>query len=230
MHFTSETSADGVREQLFTLGGLPGVLWTPAAEPALTRRPLVLLCHGGGQHKRAPGVVGRARRLVLDCGFAAVAVDVPNHGDRPFDEELSARAPSDRAGLPAFHALVACRTVPEWRSVLDALPGFGPVGYVGVSLGCGLGVPFVAAEPRVHAAVLGLGGIDHKGQEAARITVPVLFYLQWDDEAVPREQGLALFDAFGSAEKTLHANPGKHLELPRFEVESTVRFLARHLR
>jgi dienelactone hydrolase len=48
-------------------------------------------------------------------------------------------------------------------AVLDAVQelghvGAGPVGYWGVSLGCGLGVPFVAAEPRVRAAVLGLGG------------------------------------------------------------------------
>ncbi|MGV9777468.1 hypothetical protein [Streptosporangium sp. NPDC003464] len=68
--------------------------------------------------------------------------------------------------------------------------GAGPVGYWGVSLGCGLGVPSVAAEPRVRAAVLGLGGVA------------------------------------ASAEKTLHANPGKHGELPAFELDSTLRFFA----
>jgi hypothetical protein len=46
---------------------------------------------------------------------------------------------------------------------------------------------------------------------------------------VPRTQSLALFDALASAEKTLHANPGKHGEVPAFEIDSTVRFLARHL-
>jgi hypothetical protein len=30
MHFISETVSDGVSEQLFTLGDIPGVLWTPA--------------------------------------------------------------------------------------------------------------------------------------------------------------------------------------------------------
>ena len=38
--------------------------------------------------------------------------------------------------------------------------------------------------------------------------------MQWDDEHIPREAGLALFDAFASKEKTLHANAGKHEELP----------------
>jgi dienelactone hydrolase len=99
-----------------------------------------------------------------------------------------------------------------------------------VSLGCGLGVPFVAAEPRVRAAVLGLGGALASAEAAAQITVPVEFLMQWDDERVPRAQSLALFDALASAEKTLHANPGKHAEVPAFELDSTLRFFARHLR
>jgi hypothetical protein len=59
--------------------------------------------------------------------------------------------------------------------------------------------------------------------------VPVEFHLQWDDEIVPRADGLALFDAIASREKTLHANPGRHADVPRFEVDSTERFFARHL-
>ena len=242
MRFTSETSSGGVREQLFTLGEIPGVLWTP--EHASGTRPLILMGHGGGQHKKAPAIVARARRFVGECGYAVVAADVPSHGDRPQDEDYGriaagnqarASAGEDLAPLIArFQARVARQTVPEWRAVLDAVQelgqvGAGPVGYWGVSLGCGLGVPFVAAEPRVRAAVLGLGGALASAGDAARITVPVEFLVQWDDERVPREQSLALFEALASAEKTLHANPGKHMEVPRFEVDSTLRFFARHL-
>ncbi|GAA1737780.1 hypothetical protein GCM10009809_36100 [Isoptericola hypogeus] len=242
MRLTSETSSDGVREQHFTLDDVPGVLWTP--EPAVGPRPVILMGHGGGQHKLAPGIVARALRFVTECGFAAVAVDVPGHGDRPKDEELDRIATQNRervdAGadlaplVAAFQARVARRTVPEWRAVLDAVQrlehvGGEPVGYWGVSLGCGLGVPFVAAEPRVRAAVLGLGGGSVSADDARRIVVPVEFLLQWDDERIPREQGLALFDALGSEDKTLHANPGGHMAMPRLEVDSTVRFFARHL-
>ena len=46
---------------------------------------------------------------------------------------------------------------------------------------------------------------------------------------MPRADGLALFDAFASAEKTLHANPGGHQQIPEFELDSSQRFLARHL-
>ncbi|QNS08171.1 dienelactone hydrolase family protein [Streptomyces xanthii] len=242
MHITSETSSGGVREQLFTLGEIPGVLWTP--EGAVGTRPLVLMGHGGGQHKKAPDVLTRARRFVTEGGFAVVAVDVPAHGDRPKVEEYDRIATENQARVTAgeelapliagFQALVARRTVPEWRAVLDAVQrlehvGAGPVGYWGVSLGCGLGVPFVAAEPRVRAAVLGLGGALASAGDAARITVPVEFLVQWDDERVPRAQSLALFDALGSAEKALHANPGRHGEVPAFELDSTLRFFARHL-
>jgi dienelactone hydrolase len=251
MRFTAETSSDGVREQFFTLGEIPGVLWTPEgaagirpARPARPARPLILIGHGGGQHKKAPGVVARARRFVAECGYAAAAVDVPSHGDRPKDEEyarisdeMDARVAAGEELAPllaGFHALVARQTVQEWRAVLDAVAGLdyvgaGPVGYWGVSMGCGLGIPFVAAEPRVRAAVLGLGGAPAWTETAARITVPVEFLVQWDDERVPRAQSLALFDAFASADKTLHANPGKHMEVPAFELDSAARFFARHL-
>jgi dienelactone hydrolase len=242
MRITSETSSGGVVEQLFALGEIPGVLWTP--EGAGGTRPLILMGHGGGRHKRAPDVVAHARRFVAECGFAVVAVDVPGHGDRPEDEEYNRIATENQARvsagaelaplIAAFQALVAGQTVPEWRAALDAVQeldyvGAGPAGYWGVSLGCGLGVPFVAAEPRVRAAVLGLGGALASAEPAARITVPVEFLVQWDDERVPRAQSLALFDALASAEKTLHANPGRHGEVPALELDSTLRFFARHL-
>ena len=99
----------------------------------------------------------------------------------------------------------------------------------GCRLAAGPGHPFVAAEPRVRAAVLGLGGALANAGAAARITVPVEFLARWDDERVPRAQNLVLFDALGSADKTLHASPGRHGDLPSFETGSSLRFFARHL-
>jgi len=125
--------------------------------------------------------------------------------------------------------------VPEWRETLDALQRLdqigagGPVGYAGLSMGGAVGVRLAAAEPRITAAVLGLVAGDGLTEAAASITIPVEFLLQWHDEAVPLESGLALFDAFASAEKTLHANAGQHRDVPLFEADSSVRFFARHL-
>jgi dienelactone hydrolase len=242
MRFTSQATLDGVTEQLFTLDGIPGVLWTPEGAPGI--RPLIVMGHGGGQHKKAPGIVARARRFAAGGGFAVVSADVPNHGERPKDAELDRIASENQARVAAgedaaalvaaLHALVAGQVVAEWQAVLTAVQqlgqvGAGPVGCWGVSMGGGLGVPFVAAEPRVRAAVLGLAGSPGLAGTAARITVPVQFLVQWDDERIPRAQSLAVFDAFGSAEKTLHANSGKHADLPRFETGSSLRFFARHL-
>ena len=242
MRFTSETTADGVSEHLFTLHGIPGVLWSPADGPG--GRPLVLLGHGGGRHKKAQELVARARRYVTARGYAVAAIDAPGHGDRPRtaqDERLTVgigerRAAGEPIGpLVARHnAGLAARAVPEWQAVLDALRkrdvgARAPVGYWGVSLGTAIGVPLAAAEPRITAAVFGLAGHEALAGAAAQVTVPVEFLLQWDDELVPRESGLALFDAFASREKTLHANAGLHADVPALEQESSERFFARHL-
>ncbi|MEU6712147.1 alpha/beta hydrolase [Nonomuraea sp. NPDC046802] len=242
MRFASRTSLNGVTEQPFTLGEIPGVLWTP--EDAVGARPLILMGHGGGQHKKAPGIVARAHHFVAEGGFAVVAVDAPNHGDRPKSEEFARVLAELRAGILAggdnstqlatMHTFLAGQTVPEWQAVVSAVQeldvvGVGPMGYWGMSMGCGLGVPFVAAEPRVRAAVLGLHGVHGLAETAARVTAPVRFLLQWDDDKVPRAHGLALFDALASADKTLHANPGEHGEIPEFETGSSLRFFTRHL-
>ncbi|MGW7544541.1 dienelactone hydrolase family protein [Streptomyces sp. NPDC054770] len=241
MRFTSQTSSDGVTERFFTLDEIPGVLWTP--EDARGTRPLILLGHGGGQHKTAPGNVSRARRYAVG-GFAVVAIDAPNHGDRPKDEDFGRIVAEMRAGVAngedpgmlvaGMHSHLAPQAVADWQAVLTAVQrldevGVGPVGYCGLSMGCGLGIPLIAAEPRIRAAVLGLLGVQGLAEDAARITVPVQFLVQWDDQMVPRDQSLALFDALAPAEKTLHANPGKHGDVPLSEVDSSRRFFARHL-
>ncbi len=95
--------------------------------------------------------------------------------------------------------------------------------------GTGIRVPLTAAEPRITAAVFGCLGQESLTEAAARITVPVEFLLQWDDELVERRAALALFEAFGSKEKSLHANAGAHAAVPRFEVESALAFFLRHL-
>jgi dienelactone hydrolase len=252
MRFTAEITSDGVCERPFTLGDITGVLWSPAAtaDPSdgAQGSPLVLIGHGGGQHKKAPGVVARAHRYVTACGFAAAAIDAPGHGERPksesdqrsiatFRERMAAGEPV-YSQIASYNAELATRAIPEWQATLDALTSAGyrgptaPVGYFGLSMGATLGVPLVAAEPRITAAVLGLAGLtghDTLAEAAALITIPVEFLLQWDDQQIPRDRGLALFDAFASREKTLHANAGDHADVPRFELDSSQRFFARHL-
>lgn len=242
MRFITRTSHDGVTERLFTLGETPGVLMTP--EGAVGARPLIVLGHGGGQHKTAPGVVAHARHFVTAGGFAAVAMDAPNHGDREKDDRFTSLATKMRARLAAgedatealatLHAFLAEQAVPEWRAVVTAVRelddvGDGPVGYWGVSMGSGLGIPFVAQDSRVRAAVFGLAGSCGLADIASRITVPVRFLTQWHDRWVPRDASLALFDAFASTAKSMHVNSGDHMDVPRYEKDESLRFLTRHL-
>ncbi len=258
MDIVEETVERGVIERRFDLkvaeDVVPGIHWLP--EGATGPHATVLLGHGGTQHKRTPNVLGLARRLVRHLGVGAVALDAPEHGDRISDpaaaeaarEGLQQRIAAGRGGDgPALGTeermrAIAERTpkhVAEWRSLIDDLStneqwAGGPFGWWGVSMGTSHGLPLVAEEPRITAAVLGLNGLrpgsEHMADLAAKVSVPVLFLFQWDDELMTRESGLALFDAFGTAEKTMHINPGGHIGMPAFERDAVEAFYVRHLR
>jgi hypothetical protein len=100
-------------------------------------------------------------------------------------------------------------------------------------MGTAIGVPFVSQEPRITCAIFGLAGLRAGAAEfeaaAKKITIPVQFVFQWEDAVAPREAGIALFNAFGSKEKTMHINPGGHLDIPNFERTDWEAFYTRHL-
>jgi hypothetical protein len=243
LHFTAEASSNGVVQRDFTVGEVTGALWS--SESGADRTPLVLMGHGGGTHRKAPAMVGRAHRIVSICGFTVATIDAPGHGGRPRtahdEQEIAALQKVMAAGEPVdsivvrYNAHLAERAVPEWQATLDALQELpeigtgGPVGYYGLNMGTAIGVPLTAAEPRITAAVFGLFWPEPLAEVARQITIPIEFHLQWDDEHIDRQAGLALFGAFASKEKTLHANAGAHKEMPRFEADSAARFFARHL-
>jgi hypothetical protein len=95
-----------------------------------------------------------------------------------------------------------------------------------------IGTRLAVVEPRISAALLFAGSYVPRSmfEEARQVTIPLLVLLQWDDTGNDRQLALDLFDAFGSREKTLHANMGGHTGVPEFEGEAANRFLARHLK
>ncbi len=242
MRINSEQHLDGVLERHFTLGGIPGVLWTP--EPVSAPVPLILLGHPGGLRRMYPRLAARARHAAA-AGFAAATIEVPGGGDRPrspaaeqaradLHRALAAGEPLgddvvDRLVLPAVE-----QAVPEWQATLDALlprPELG--GSVGIAGGViAVGIRLAVVEPRISAALLFAGSVVPRAlfADARRVTIPLLVLLQWDDEGNDRQVALDLFDAFGSTEKTLHANTGGHTGIPHFEGDDANRFFARHLR
>lgn len=241
MQFTSEQRFDdGVLEREFTLDGIPGILWTPASTPA----PLILLGHPGGLHRMYPRLAARARHAAAE-GYAAATIELPGSGDRPrIPTAEQARADLHRvvaAGEPVSDDIVdrlvlplVDKAVPEWRAALDALLSLpeigGPVGYSGGVIA--IGVRLAVVEPRILAALLFAGSYVPRTmfEEARQVTIPLQVLLQWDDEGNDRQLALDLFDAFGSKEKTLHANMGGHTGVPQFEGDDANRFFARHLK
>lgn len=240
MHFISEQRLDdGVLEREFTLGEIPGTLWTPESAAPV---PLILMAHNNGLPKGASRLVARARHTA-GHGYAVATIDAAGCGDRP-RSAAGERARADlrramQAGEPvdeifeSFIGPLVENAVPEWRTTLDALLSLpeigGPVGYSGWTA---VGIRLAAVEPRIAAAGFFAGGYVPLAQreEARQVTVPLLFLLQWDDEGNPRQRALDLFDAFGTKEKTLHSNLGGHTGTPWFEVEDGARFFDRHLK
>ena len=243
MRFTSEQRLDdGVLERRFTLGEIPGILWTPAAAPA----PLILLGNPGGLglDRMYSRLVGRARHSAAE-GFATATIELPGSGDRP-RSAAAEQARADlrqavQAGEPVTDDIVerligplVDQAVPEWQTTLDALLALpeigGPVGYSGGVIAIGLRLAVV--EPRIAAALLFAGSYVPRAMfaEARQVAIPLHVLLQWDDEGNDRQLALDLFDAFGSKEKTLHANMGGHTGVPDFEADPANRFFARHLK
>lgn len=253
MDIIDEKEEDGVIVRRFDMHVgdtvVPGLHWIPAH--AADTYPTVCIGHGGFQHKRYGNVPELAIQLVQNLGVGVVALDAPNHGDRIEDQEAAAKARAEavagarrgrgRSLSPEAMEAYAARTkqhVEEWRVLLDRLQederwAAGPFGWWGVSMGTSHGLPIAAQDDRIAAAVFGLNalapGNTTMQEQAESLTIPILFLVQRDDELMTIETALALWDAFGSKEKTMHVNPGGHVQVPKFERDSSEAFFRRHL-
>ncbi|NUT93658.1 MAG: alpha/beta hydrolase [Saccharothrix sp.] len=239
MRFTSEQRHDDVLERRFTLDEIPGILWTPPAPG-----PLILLGHPGGLDRMHPRLTARARHAAAN-GYATATIELPGAGDRPripiADQARADLRSALAAGEPVTDDIVnrlvlplTDQAVPEWQTTLDALLALpdinGPVGFSGGVIA--IVTRLAAVDPRIRAAVLFAGSYVPRStfEEARQVTIPLLVLLQWDDEGNDRQMALDLFDAFGSKEKTLHANLGGHTGIPSFEADDSTRFFTRHLK
>lgn len=242
MELRLDETHSGIRERVGTIvggaGKVPLALWTP--ENVVPER-LVLVGHGASGTKHESYVVALAKGLVRQHAMAVCAIDGPVHGERRVDgladETLQFL---DFAQRWSSDDTLTDHMVADWRATIDALFVNGvvsqtaSVGYWGLSMGTILGLPLVAAEPRISAAVLGLMGLTGPTRErierdAANITVPTMFLLQWDDELFPRDSGVALFTALGATDKTLIATPGAHAAVTAETFRRTAEFLADRL-
>ena len=217
---TAPATQDGVTRREFTVTAegrkVPVAVWMP--ENAKGKCPLLLAGHGGSGHKLSQLILDFALPMARQ-GCVVAAIDGPVHG---------ARRAVFAEGLPVRDEFLALwraggsvdPTVTDWRAAIDALCTLpevdtGAIGWYGVSMGTAYGLPLVAAEPRIRAAVLGMWGLSYPnserlGEDALQVKCPVLFQQKWGDEIFTRESQVELFDKLGSADKRLTVYMGGH--------------------
>jgi len=236
---------DGVREKRFELevGGrrVPGIVWRPEQTNGPT--PLVLAGHGGGfgtdGHKRVESIVHLATHLATTHGIATAAIDQPGCGDREGAKEEQARRRKmtvEEAVATLWTRSLVEELVGDWQATLDHLDaamelGRQGVGYWGLSGGTTFGLPLVASEPRITAAVLGLNGdVPLMRAYAPNVTCPIMYMMNLDDSFMTRESCLALFDALATSDKRVLAFPGDHGQNLDQALPDWSRFFAERLR
>ena len=224
-----------------------GALWLPDTYDANT--PMVLLGHGAsGDRYQSP--IPHLTKRFLATGFISLAIDGPVHGLRQVGDGAREAFWQEMQRNGFMDDMVK-----DWQDAFAAVCndkkiGLGKIGYFGLSMGTIFGVPLLAnglsvddavgsdaPNAQICASVIGLCGTTGATQkqgamlaaDAARIHHPVLFLMQLEDELFPRAGCLELFDAVGSDNKCLHANPGLHPDVPAQEIDHTFDFLQSRL-
>lgn len=218
-------------------GAVPGALRLPTEGAP---RGLLLVGHGGSRHKRAPTTLNFVAAAVERRGFAVAAIDGPVHGARRADGSLEAAdAQADFRALWRSEGSGIAGMVADWQAALSALqsePALAglPVGWFGLSMGTAYGLPVVAAEPRIAAAVLGMWGANYPNGEAlreaaARIACPVFWMRKTEDQLFALDGALALYDAIPGDDKRALLSPGPHAEATPEQIALALDFFVRRL-
>nr|GID85092.1 hypothetical protein Ade03nite_40160 [Actinoplanes derwentensis] len=175
-----------------------------------------------------------------------VTIDGPYHGERvptPMPAEQY-QARMAEAGID----VVLNRMADDWKATLDAVTTCihvdpGRLAYLGMSMGARFGLPLTAdLNERFRAVVLGKFGLqqcetmqpglvapNRIAADATRITAPLLFHIQHDDELFPQAGRRKLFDLIGSPRKRLVTEPGPHASTPPTAITGWRTFIAEHM-
>lgn len=134
--------------------------------------PAIVIGHGLGGSKDDLGF-RMAAQFLLSLGYAAVAIDYANHGERRTPEQARLGSISEVSQLtPELGAMLlaqlpdgARQSIVDLRRSVDLLESMPQVdseriGFAGASLGAVFGVVFAAVEPRIAVGVFLIGGAD----------------------------------------------------------------------
>jgi len=216
-----------------------GALWLPARPQA--GAPLVCFGHGASGDRYQLPICTLARRFSREAAYPVLSLDGPIHGLRGDDLEGPEKQGQFIQRFVQDDNCIADMTA-DWNAaiaVTQSLPGIGvgSLAYFGLSMGSMLGMAMLAQRDDVDVAVLGLVGAGRdkfpRGGElldaAAQIDCPLLFLMSTGDEIFSQQRYLNVFNALGSKDKRLHANPGGHANIAVDEVDYVFDFVAGHL-
>ena len=213
-----------------------GAMWIPAENAS---NALIAFGHGAsGDRYQAP--IPYLAGKFAKAGHTVLSIDGPVHGLRqvgPGGREALGTEMRRETMVDDMNA--------DWRFAIalaksESQMELTQMAYFGLSMGSIFGIPMLADSTRglpVTVATLGLLGSQGVGNrlgsrvidDAKAILCPTLFLMQLEDELFPREGYLELFDALGSNDKRIHANPGLHPAVPAEEMRFAFDFMMRHL-
>ena len=216
---------------------VPGAMWLPSNGPP---EALILVGHGGSRHKREVSTLNFIGAMVENYNFAAAAIDGPIHGAR--GHGLS---PDPSARQMAFLDLWKKpgngieNMVSDWQASLTALLELPelrdiPIGYFGLSMGTAYGLPFIADDERIGAAVLGMWGINYPNStvlvdRAKLVKCPVLFLHKSEDVFFTLEGALKIYRALQGDDKRFMMHEGAHEPATPEQTNLAIRFLVERL-
>jgi len=215
---------------------IPVALWLPTegSRPF----PLVLVGHGGSGHKTSDLVLDTVEKLVDPLKIAVLAIDGPVHGARRDDSKDGVAVRQEFRDLWSRGGEIDAM-VEDWKAALDEVcsrPEIDPkrIAWYGISMGTAYGLPLVAADVRIRAAVLGMWGTCRKPSErlekdALNVQIPVLFQTKSEDEIFTMEGQSALFNLLKSSRKRIVSYPGGHTDPKGKQLEETIEFLQKYL-
>jgi len=197
-----------------------------------------LVGHGGSGHKTSDLVLDAVNELVEPLKIAVLAIDGPVHGARRSDSKDGVEVRREFRDLWSRGGEVDSM-VEDWMAALDEVSSSpeidaARIAWYGISMGTAYGIPVVASDARIRAAVLGMWGTCRKPSErlekdAVNVQIPVLFQTKSEDEIFTVEGQSALFNLLKSREKRIVSYPGGHVDPKGEQLEEAIKFLQGYL-
>lgn len=213
-----------------------GVVWY--SRSSIGMRPLLLVGHEEGGQKNSEPMINLVRLMVGKYGFVVAIIDGPIHGERRFGIDNEQFMQMEFAQLWQEGDSIDPMVL-DWQLTLNALCELPEVdaryiGYYGLSMGTAYGIPLVAKDFRISAAVFGMWGTgvplsNRLLKDASRINCPVLYQIQEIDQHFTTEQQQELFNAMRSNQKELKIFSSNRLEPNSEQLEVTATFFITYL-